>query len=75
MDSLAEKEALILRKRRMELGISQMQVAVEADIYTQQYQRFESGKKRISNASLLMGLRVCKALDLDPYLFFVVRDD
>ena len=55
--------------------MSQMQVAVEADIYVQQYQRFESGKKRISNAKMLTALRVCKVLDLDPFQFFVVCDD
>ena len=75
MDDLAVKESIILRERRLELGMSQMQVAVEADIYVQQYQRFESGKKRISNAKMLTALRVCKVLDLDPFQFFVVCDD
>lgn len=61
------REGLFLRKRRIELGLTQGQVAEQAEIEMQAYQRYEYGKNRLSNASMRIGLRICKTLEIDPY--------
>lgn len=38
-----DREAKILKQRRKELGLSQMDVAINAGIQIQQYQKFEYG--------------------------------
>lgn len=58
-----------LRYRREEFGMSQQQVADAAGITLRQYQRFESGERRMASASLRIGLSVCSVLKLDPYRF------
>lgn len=67
------REAKILRDRRMELGISQQALATEVGIQIRQYQRFEYGQQLLSNTSMKQGLRICAALELDP--FEVVFED
>lgn len=69
MNDKIEREAKILRNRRVELGMSQMDVAMNAEIQIRQYQRFEYGDRRLSNSSMILGLRVCAVLKLDPYEF------
>ena len=69
MKSPMGKEAEILRNKRLESGLSQMQVAVKAGLVLQQYQRFEYGYQKLSNANMITALRICAALDLDPYEF------
>ena len=59
--------ARILKERRKELGLTQTQVAMESGIELQQYQRFEKGIRPFENCSLKIGLRVCAALELNPY--------
>ena len=67
------REAKILRDRRMELGISQQALATEVGMQIRQYQRFEYGQQLLSNTSMKQGLRICAALELDP--FEVVFED
>lgn len=58
-----------LRYRREEFGMSQQQVADAAGITLRQYQRFESGDRKMSSASMRIGLSICHVLKLDPYRF------
>ena len=67
------REAKILRERRMELGISQQALATEVGMQIRQYQRFEYGQQLLSNTSMKQGLRICAVLELDP--FEVVFED
>lgn len=69
-----EKEARILKARRTELGLSQTEVAAQAGIQIQQYQKFEYGDRRLSNSSMVLGLRICAVLELDPYEFVFESD-
>ena len=64
---MADRVAHTLKERRMELGLTQIQVAMESGIELQQYQRFEKGIRPFENCSLKIGLRVCAALEIDPY--------
>ena len=41
MNDRSKKEAEILRNRRKELGLTQMETAMKAGIVLQQYQRFD----------------------------------
>ena len=61
------REAKILRERRMELGISQQALASEVGMEIRQYQRYEYGTQQLSNSRMKVGLRICSALELDPY--------
>jgi transcriptional regulator with XRE-family HTH domain len=67
MDKSTEREALILRKRRKELGLSQMDVALNAGIHLQHYQNFEYGTRQFSKSTAILVLRICAVLELDPY--------
>lgn len=69
MKSPMGKEAEILRNKRLESGLSQMEVAVSAGLVLQQYQRFEYGYQKLSNANMITALRICAVLRLDPYEF------
>ena len=53
-----------LKARREELGLTQNQVAKIAEI---QYQRLESGETKLTSSSFSTGVRVCYALQLDPF--------
>ena len=61
------REALILKKRRKELGLTQTDVADAIGVQLQQYQMFEYGTRKVSTSSMILGLRLCAALELDPY--------
>ena len=61
------REALILKKRRKELNMAQTDVANAIGIQLQQYQLFEYGTRKVSTSSMLLGLRLCAVLELDPY--------
>ncbi len=67
MDISTEREALILRKRRKELGLTQMDVALNAGIQLQHYQNFEYGTRQFSKSTAILVLRICAVLELDPY--------
>ena len=66
-----------LRYRREQMGMSQAEVAEKAGIALRQYQRFESGERRMTGASMRIGLAICHVLRLDPYRFadFVIAED
>ena len=66
MDESAKRQMRIMKERRTELGFRQ-EVAAEVGISLQHYQNFESGRRKIANCSTLLGLRICAALELDPY--------
>ena len=61
------REALILKKRRKELGMTQSDVADAIGVQLQQYQMFEYGTRKVSTSSMILGLRLCAALELKPY--------
>ena len=62
----------ILKSRRINLGLTQQQVADRAKIQLRQYQRLESGERSIYGASFRIGLAVVEALELDPKRFSTV---
>lgn len=55
--------------RRKALGMTQQQVADPAGITLRQYQKFESGERTLSSATMRIGLAICHVLNLDPYRF------
>ena len=63
------KEAEILRDKRLEMSLTQMDVALEAGIQLRQYQRLEYGEFTMSGTSMKVGLAVCRVFELDPFLF------
>ncbi len=60
----------VLRVRREQLGLTQMQVAQMAGLQFSQYQRLEAGDRFLSGCSMKVGLSVCTVLLLDPFDFF-----
>ena len=67
MDEITKRQVAIMKKRRIEIGFTQGDVAEEAGITLQQYQNFEYGRRKIANCSTILALRICAALELDPY--------
>lgn len=65
----------ILKSRRIQLGLTQQEVADKAHIYLSQYQRLESGDNYLSGSSMKIGLSVCAALLLNPYDFVDINID
>lgn len=61
------QEGQIIRERRIELGLTQEQVAIEIGMSLQQYQRYEYGERKFSNCAMRIGLRICALLELDPF--------
>ena len=62
-----DREALLIKKQRKEAHMTQSQIAAEVGIELQEYQRYEYGKAKLSNATMKVGMRICAALELDPY--------
>lgn len=65
----------ILRSRRLELGMTQEQVALKLGMSIHQYQRYEYGEHRFPNIPMRIGLRVCTVLELDPFELLPVSKD
>ena len=61
------REALILNKRRKELWLTQTEIAEAIGVQLQHYQMFEYGTRKVSTSSMILGLRLCAALELEPY--------
>ena len=61
------REALILNKRRKELWLTQTEIAEAIVVQLQHYQMFEYGTRKVSTSSMILGLRLCAALELEPY--------
>ena len=57
----------ILRSRRLELGLTQEQVALSLGMSIHQYQRYEYGEHKLSNCPMKIGLRICTVFGLDPF--------
>ena len=64
---MENKEGRILRKKRLELGLTQEEIATELGMSIHQYQRYEYGECSLSNSRMRIGLRICAILELDPY--------
>ena len=62
-----DRGAIIMRERRKALAMTQDQVASEAGIELQMYQRYEQGITKLSHARMKVGLRICAVLELDPF--------
>lgn len=61
------EDHILLRNRRVELGLTQQQVADLAQIQLRQYQRVESGERHITSGSARIMLAICAVLKIDPY--------
>jgi len=57
----------VLRKQRLALGLSAEDVASMSGITLKQYERFETVGNALFGTSFQIGLRVCRALKLDPF--------
>lgn len=68
--SMLAKDSDLLRYRRLELGLTQQQVADKAGIRLRQYQRVELGERHITVGSARIMLSICVVLKIDPYEFF-----
>ena len=53
----------LIRKRRVEVGVSQTQLAESCGVSFQQVQKYENGANRIAVARLI---QICDALDIRP---------
>jgi len=62
---LMQSEATILKNAREKLGMTQQQVADKARIQLRQYQRFESGERKLTSSSFSIGCSVLEALSID----------
>ena len=62
-------EKTILLEARKELGLTQTQVADRAHITLRQYQKFESGERKLTSASFSTASNILKALELDITTF------
>ena len=69
MNELTVDEGSIIRSRRMELRLSQKEVAEAIGVELRQYQRFEYGERLVSRTNLKQGLRICAALQIEPFDF------
>ena len=61
------REGRILRDRRLELGLTQEEIALELGMSLHQYQRYEYGETTLSNTRMKIGLCICAVLELDPF--------
>ena len=67
---LMQQTHQILRQRRLELGMTQAQVADSAGILLRQYARIEGQEGSFRSSGARIFLSVCAVLKLDPYMFF-----
>ncbi len=67
--SITPPNHAIIKQARMALGLSLQQMADSCGINIRQYQKFESGERQLAGCSFSLGLRICKELNLDPWLF------
>ena len=57
-----------IRERRLELGLTQEQMASKLQMNLREYQRYEHGDFKLANSRMRTGLRICAVLELDPYV-------
>lgn len=60
----------ILKERRINLKLTQQEVAEKAKILPQQYQKFESGERKIESATFQTACKVIEALNMDINKFY-----
>ena len=65
---LRSDECETIRDRRLELGLTQEQVARKLEMNLREYQRYERGDFKLANSRMKTGLRICAVLELDPYV-------
>ena len=65
----------IIKNARLDIGLTQMEVADILGISTRQYQRYESGEKELAESPFQLGVAICELLHLDPYDFVVSLTD
>lgn len=68
-------EGAAIRKRRLQLGMTQEDVALEVGISISQYQRYEYGLRRFINVPMRIGLRICRVLKMDPHEVIAIPVD
>ena len=64
-----KNEMQIIFEARKKLGLTQQQVADKAKILLRQYQKFESGERKLSSSSFYLASMVLQALELDVTTF------
>ena len=67
MKKQLSREAVMLKQRRIELRLSQQETADKVGLLLQQYQRIENDTRHIAKANMILGLKICETLDIDPY--------
>ena len=65
-----DKPHIILREKRVILGLTQKQVAERAKVVLQQYQKFESGERNIMTCSFQLACRIIEALEMNISDFY-----
>lgn len=60
----------ILKERRINLRLTQQEVAEKAKILPQQYQKFENGERKIESATFQTACKIIEALDMDITKFY-----
>ena len=56
-----------LTEKRLQVGLSQQQVADAAGMSLKVYQRLENGEMSFGDVRLKYGLMICSTLHLDPF--------
>ena len=67
VEGMDKRSGRVLRDRRLELGLTQEQVALEVGMSLHQYQRYEYGENKLSNSRMKIGLKICAILELNPF--------
>ena len=70
INELSKKKGSVLREKRLELRLTQKQVAERSGIPYQSYQKFESGERNIMTCSFQIACRVIEALKMDITKFY-----
>ena len=68
MRGLPPREASIIREQREFLELTQQEVADELEMNIQSYQRYEYGDRLVRKMPFETGLKLCRMLELDPYM-------
>jgi transcriptional regulator with XRE-family HTH domain len=68
-NNAVREEKDILLEARKKLSLTQQQVADKARIVLRQYQKFESGERKLSSSSFYIASKVIQALELDVTTF------
>ena len=75
MNRRITREHEIIRQARIQLGLSQQQVATLISIQIRQYQRLEYGIRDFELCSMKVGISICYVLNLDPFLLVLQKTE